>query len=76
MPMLRLRMSPKPSLAIRQHSPSASARALQGDLSSGGGSIRRRQLQKNSSSIPKAFDARQQWPTCISIGTLRNQGNW
>ena len=32
-------------------------------------------FDERAADIPPSFDARQQWPDCISIGTLRNQGN-
>ena len=32
-------------------------------------------IDPGSVTIPAEFDARKHWPTCISIGTLRNQGN-
>ena len=32
-------------------------------------------FDERAADIPPSFDARQQWPDCISIGTLRNQGS-
>jgi cathepsin B len=32
-------------------------------------------LKKSSITIPKEFDARKQWPSCVSVNEVRNQAN-
>ncbi len=66
LPMLRARLSILPSLDVKLPA-TRPLRRLQPAGSE--------QIDTDNVTIPREFDARKNWPSCISIGTLRNQGN-
>jgi hypothetical protein len=66
LPMLRARLSILPSLKVKLPT-TQPLRRLQPASS--------KQIDADNVTIPREFDARKNWPSCISIGTLRNQGN-
>lgn len=63
--MLRARLSIVPSLKFKPP-------VIQPQLQPAGSA---QLIDPRNVTIPPEFDARKNWPTCISIGTLRNQGN-
>ena len=69
LPMLRARLSILPSLEVKRHHSQLHTRRR---LEPAGA---RPEVRAGNDTIPREFDARKHWPSCISIGTLRNQGN-